>query len=93
MQCDASNVIFQLCDCKGKGKVVLVLFLNRAPRHGGTLEESRYGSTHYLTSALDGREWSASRPGRFTAGERVPGTHWKRGWVGLRAGLDVVEKR
>jgi len=27
----------------------------------------------FLTSALDGSEWSCSRPGRFTAGERTPG--------------------
>jgi hypothetical protein len=26
----------------------------------------KYSSTHSLTSALDGGEWSASRPGRFT---------------------------
>jgi len=25
-----------------------------------------YSHTHSLTSALDGGEWSASRPGRFT---------------------------
>jgi hypothetical protein len=25
--------------------------------------------------------------------ERVPGTHWIRGWVGPRAGLDDVDKR
>jgi hypothetical protein len=25
-----------------------------------------YRSTHYLASALDGGEWSASRPGRIT---------------------------
>jgi hypothetical protein len=35
-----------------------------------------------------GGEWSTSRPGRFTAGERAPGTHWRGGWVDLRAGLD-----
>jgi hypothetical protein len=29
----------------------------------------------FLTSALDGRNLSASRPGRFTPGERAPGTH------------------
>jgi hypothetical protein len=46
----------------------------------------------FLTSALAGGEWSASRPGRFTAGERIPGTHWIGGWVGPRAGLDDVEK-
>jgi hypothetical protein len=28
-----------------------------------------------LTSALDEGEWSASRPGRFTPGNRAPGTH------------------
>jgi hypothetical protein len=26
---------------------------------------------------------------RFTPGERTPGTHWRRGWVGPRAGLDT----
>jgi len=34
-----------------------------------------YSSTHSLTSAIDGGEWSASRPGRFTLTERVPVTH------------------
>jgi hypothetical protein len=29
----------------------------------------------FLTSALGGGEWSASRPGRFTPGERAPGSH------------------
>jgi hypothetical protein len=32
-----------------------------------------YSSAHSLTSALDGGEWSASRPGRFTPRERAPG--------------------
>jgi hypothetical protein len=44
----------------------------------------------FLTSALVGGEWSASRPARFTAGERTPGTHWIGGWVGPRAGLGAV---
>jgi hypothetical protein len=48
-----------------------------------------YNSTHSLTSALDG----VSRPGRFTARERAPGTHWIGGWVGPRAGLNAVVKR
>jgi len=30
---------------------------------------------HSLTSALDGGEWSASRPGRFTFKEKDPDTH------------------
>jgi hypothetical protein len=46
-----------------------------------------------MEEALVGREWSASRPNRFTPGERAPGTHWIGGWVGSRAGLDGVEKR
>jgi hypothetical protein len=45
----------------------------------------------FLTSALVGGEWSASRPGRFTPGERAPGTYCMGSWVGLRAGLDAVE--
>jgi len=40
-----------------------------------------------LISALDLGEWSASRPGRFTLREI---SHWIRGWVGPRAGLDAV---
>jgi hypothetical protein len=63
------------------------------PRHKGALGEWRYRSTHSLTPTLDGGEWSASRPGRFTPRERAPGTHWIGGWVGPRAGLDAVVKR
>jgi hypothetical protein len=40
-----------------------------------------------MTSALDGGEWSASRPCRFNPGEGVAGTHWIRDWVGPGAGL------
>jgi hypothetical protein len=47
----------------------------------------------FLNSALDGSEWSASRPGRFTPRERVPGTHWIGDLVSPRAGLADVEKR
>jgi hypothetical protein len=53
----------------------------------------KYSSTHSLTSILEEGEWSASRLGRFTSGERAPGTRWIGGWVGSRAGLDAVEKR
>jgi hypothetical protein len=46
------------------------------------LGEWRYSSIHSVTSALDGGEWSASRPGRFTPRERDPGTHWigRKNW-------------
>jgi hypothetical protein len=54
--------------------------------------EWRYSSMHSLTSALDGGEWSASRPDRFTSRKRAPGTHWIGGWVGSRAVLDAVVK-
>jgi hypothetical protein len=54
------------------------------------LGERRYSSYSFSTSALDGGEWSASRPGRaFTPGERTPGTHCTGGWVSPRAGLDT----
>jgi hypothetical protein len=52
-----------------KRKVKLPLCFNRAPRHEGVLGEWRCSSTHSLALALDGGEWSASRPGR----ERAPG--------------------
>jgi hypothetical protein len=33
----------------------------------------------FLTSELDGGEWSASLPGHFTPSERAPGTYWVSG--------------
>jgi hypothetical protein len=47
----------------------------------------------FLTLALAGGEWSASRPGHFIPEEGSPGTHWIGGWVDPRAGLDDLEKR
>jgi hypothetical protein len=44
------------------------LCFNWAPRHEGVLGEWRYNCTS-LTLALDGGEWSASHPGRFTHGK------------------------
>jgi hypothetical protein len=43
-----------------------------------------------LTSALEGGEWSASRPGRFSPSKRAPGTHWIGGWVGPRAVIIII---
>jgi hypothetical protein len=57
--------------------------------HGGVDEYIHI----FLASALVGGKWSTSGPGRFTLEEIAPGTHWIRGWVDLRAGLDDVEKR
>jgi hypothetical protein len=46
----------------------------------------------FLTSALVGGEGSASLPGRFIPGEKVPDTHWIGDLVDPRTGLDDVEK-
>jgi hypothetical protein len=46
-----------------------------------------------LTAALDGGEWSPSRPGHFTPKEIAPGVHWIGGWVGPRSSPDAVEKK
>jgi hypothetical protein len=46
----------------------------------------------FLTSGLDGGEWSASRSCRFTPEERGPCIHWTGGWMGLRTSPDAVEK-
>jgi hypothetical protein len=35
----------------------------------------------FLTLALAGDGWSASRPSHFTPGERAPGSHWIGGCV------------
>jgi len=47
----------------------------------------------FLISALEGGQWSASRPGRFTPREMARVTYCTGGWVGPSAGLDTVVKR
>jgi hypothetical protein len=60
---------------------------------------SRGIATPFLTSALDGGEWSASRPYRLNPKERALGTHWIGGGGGHHSqwcvvyGLDSVEKK
>jgi hypothetical protein len=56
-----------------------------------------YGGVHvhrhvFLASALAGGEWSASRPGGLTPGERLPHTNLMGGWLGPRTGLNDVER-
>jgi len=46
----------------------------------------------FLTWALGGGKLLDSRPGRFTSGERAPGSGWTGGWVGPRAALYTVAK-
>jgi hypothetical protein len=76
---------------KGK-KVRLSPCFNYVPRHKGVLGWI-YSSTHSLTSALDGDEWWASGPGRFTPREKAPSIHWIGRWMVPRAVLDPVVKR
>jgi hypothetical protein len=44
----------------------------------------------FLTSALAGGQF---HPRPLYSRERAPCTHWIRGWLDRRAGLDDVEKR
>jgi hypothetical protein len=53
--------------------------------------EWMYRSTILDLGTLDGGEWSASRSGRITHGEKPPGIHGIGGGVDLRAGLESVE--
>jgi len=45
-----------------------------------------YECVKFLTSTLDGGEWSPSSPCYFTLGERALCIHWLGSWVGPRAG-------
>jgi hypothetical protein len=57
-----------------EGKVNLKLSLSFSTwRNIGGVEIQLHA---FLTSILDGGEWSASRSGRFTPRERALGTHW-----------------
>jgi hypothetical protein len=76
---------------KGK-KVKLSLDLtNKAPRH-----EDVWGSGCIDPRFLDlGTSWRwvvSFTPRPLYPRERAPGTHWIRGWVNPRAGLDHMEK-
>jgi len=46
----------------------------------------------FLTSALDGGEWSASLPGRFAPREGAPNARWVGGWVGTGGGMDALAR-
>jgi hypothetical protein len=47
----------------------------------------------FLTSALLGGEWMSFTARPLYPRGKNPLTHWIGGWVGLRAGLDDLEKR
>jgi hypothetical protein len=48
----------------------LVLFCSPATRYGSAWGERMYSSYPFMTSALDGGEWSASRPVRALPPEK-----------------------
>jgi hypothetical protein len=76
------------------GKIKVKKVRCPATRHGGAWGERRYSSYSYLTSAtIWGWVVSVTPRPRFTPGERTPGTHWRGGWVGLRACLDAGARR
>ena len=54
--------------------------------------EWSYSSTSSSTLQLDGVKRSVSRPGHFTAGEKVPGVYWIGDWICYRDGLVALEK-
>jgi hypothetical protein len=64
-----------------------------ATRHGGAWGERRYNSSSFSTSALDGVSGQRHVPAALCPGERTPGIHCTRGWVGLRAGLDTEKEK
>jgi hypothetical protein len=74
---------------RGKDKVSLSLTEHQAIKTYWGVEVELHA---FLTAALDGGEWSASRSGRFTPREKASGTHWLGGWVGPRVVLDTVVK-
>jgi hypothetical protein len=77
---------------KVKVKVKLSLCLTK--HHAMKTYRGSGGIAPYILDlVLDGGEWSASRPGRFTPRERSPSTHWIGGWMGPRVALDTVVKR
>jgi hypothetical protein len=49
--------------------------INEAPR-GEDMWGTESIAPLILISTVDGDEWSASRPGRFTHGDIAPVTHW-----------------
>ena len=76
--------MFQPFYCLGKSKVKAV------PMRTDEWLEVQLHS--FLTSGLEGGDWSDSNTERFTSGERAPGRRWLRVWVGPRKGASISEK-
>jgi hypothetical protein len=88
---------YQIMHYKGNNEAWDVLIYiskdKSVPLHAmEALGDRRYSSYSFSISALDGGEWSASRPGHALPpgkGPPPPGTHCTGGWLGPRAGLDT----
>jgi hypothetical protein len=80
----------QFCK-RNEEKCELSLCLNNYVSHHADVWGSGDIASPFLASALDGGQQAASCTSCFTPGERDPGTHWRGGWVGLTADLDIME--
>jgi len=69
------------------------------------IKKDKVGSTHHeeiwgvrvysstlLPLAIDGHQWSPSWSSHFIPWRKSPGTLCTGGWLGHRAGLDILEK-
>jgi hypothetical protein len=62
--------------------------------HAGAKGEKRYSSYSVLTSALDGVSGQGHKPEAIYSRERTPPiTHWRGGYLDLRAGLDTEARK
>jgi hypothetical protein len=57
------------------------------------MEERKYSSYSFLTSALGGVSGQRHAQAALCPGERTPITHCTGGWVGLRAGLNTGSRK
>jgi hypothetical protein len=72
-------------EVRSKGKIVPVKAIKAI--------RGRRGKTPFILNLVVRQiEWSASRPGRFSAGKRSECTHLRRCRVGHRSDLDPLKK-
>jgi hypothetical protein len=61
--------------------------------HAAAKGENRYSSYSVLTSVLDGVSDQGHKPEAIYPRERTPITHWRGGYLDLRAGFDTEARR
>jgi hypothetical protein len=77
----------------GKGKSEVVPVLNSSPHHNDVFGSRLTAPCTFVTMAPDGDEQSPSRSGSLTPGKFLSVTYERKGWIGSRAGLYVIESR